>query len=112
MEGDRTVASNRRARHDYDIEETFEAGIVLTGPEVKSLRGGRASLSDAYARVDGPAVWLENMHIPPYEQQMDKSQYPAALSFLMMAVILAMVIVYIRIAGTEAFIGEEEEAKT
>jgi SsrA-binding protein len=67
MEGDRTVASNRRARHDYDIEETFEAGIVLTGPEVKSLRAGRASLSDAYARVEGSAVWLENMHIPPYE---------------------------------------------
>ena len=66
---DRTVASNRRARHDYAIEETFEAGIVLTGPEVKSLRAGRATLSDAYARVDpeSSAVWIENMHIPPYE---------------------------------------------
>lgn len=61
------MASNRRARHDFDIEETFEAGMVLTGPEVKSLRAGRASLSDAYARVDGSAVWIENMHIPPYE---------------------------------------------
>jgi SsrA-binding protein len=67
MEGDRTVASNRRARHDFAIEETFEAGIVLTGPEVKSLRAGRASLSDAYARVDSSAAWIENMHIPPYE---------------------------------------------
>jgi SsrA-binding protein len=67
--GDRTVATNRRARHDYAIEETYEAGVVLTGPEVKSLRAGRASLADAYARVDpaGTAVWLENVHIPPYE---------------------------------------------
>jgi SsrA-binding protein len=63
------VATNRRARHDYAIEETFEAGIVLTGPEVKSLRAGRASLAEAFARVDpsGTAVWLENLHIPPYE---------------------------------------------
>jgi SsrA-binding protein len=59
--GDRAVATNRRARHDFAIDETFEAGIVLTGPEVKSLRGGRASLADAYARVRG-----EEVHIPPY----------------------------------------------
>jgi SsrA-binding protein len=65
--GDRTVATNRRARHDYAIEESFEAGMVLTGPEVKSLRAGRASLSDAYARVDGEEVWVENLHIPRYE---------------------------------------------
>jgi SsrA-binding protein len=65
--GDRTVATNRRARHDYAIEESFEAGMVLTGPEVKSLRAGRASLSHAYARVDGEEVWVENLHIPPYE---------------------------------------------
>jgi SsrA-binding protein len=65
--GDRTVATNRRARHDYAIEETFEAGIVLTGAEVKSLRGGRAALADAYARVVGEEVWVENLHIPPYE---------------------------------------------
>jgi SsrA-binding protein len=69
MGGDRIVATNRRARHDYAIEETYEAGMVLTGPEVKSLRAGRATLSDAYARVtpDGSAVWIENLHIPPYE---------------------------------------------
>ena len=68
--GDRTVATNRRARHDYAIEETYEAGMVLTGPEVKSLRAGRATLSDSYARVDpdGRAVWIENLHIPPYER--------------------------------------------
>ncbi len=66
--GDRTVATNRRARHDYHIEETYDAGIVLTGPEVKSLRAGRASLGEAYARVDGGEAWLENMHVAPYEQ--------------------------------------------
>ena len=65
--GDRAVATNRRARHDYAIEETFEAGIVLTGPEVKSLRSGRASLADAYARVRDGEIWVENLHIPPYE---------------------------------------------
>lgn len=69
LPGDRTVATNRRARHDYAIEETFEAGMVLTGPEVKVLRSGRAVLGDAFARVDpsGTAVWVENLHIPPYE---------------------------------------------
>jgi SsrA-binding protein len=64
--GQRAVATNRRARHDYDIEETFEAGMVLTGAEVKSLRGGRASLGEAYARVSDGEVWVENLHIPPY----------------------------------------------
>lgn len=63
-----TVATNRRARFDYELEERFEAGIVLTGSEVKSLRAGRASLSESFARVEGGEVWLENMHIPPYEQ--------------------------------------------
>jgi SsrA-binding protein len=69
------VASNRRARHDYAIEETFEAGMVLTGPEVKSLRGGRASLTDAFARVRGEEVWLENLHIPPYEMADNRAGY-------------------------------------
>jgi SsrA-binding protein len=67
-EGEKTVASNRKARHDYAIHETFEAGIKLTGDEVKSLRGGRASLTEAFARVRGGEAWLEGMHIPPYEQ--------------------------------------------
>ncbi len=73
---DRTVASNRRARHDYAIEETFEAGMVLTGPEVKSLRAGRATLIDAYARVQNDEVWVENLHIPPYEMA-DMRKYDA-----------------------------------
>jgi SsrA-binding protein len=64
----KTVASNRRALHDYEILDRFEAGIVLSGSEVKSLRGGRGSLSEAYGRVQGREVWLEGMHIPPYEQ--------------------------------------------
>ncbi len=76
MNADRTVASNRRARHDYQIEETVEAGMVLTGPEVKSLRAGRASLQDSYARVDGNAVWVENLHIPPYEMADTRGYQP------------------------------------
>jgi SsrA-binding protein len=67
-EGEHTVASNRKARHDYDILETYECGIVLTGSEVKSLRAGRSSLVDAYGRVDRGEIWLEGLHIPPYEQ--------------------------------------------
>jgi SsrA-binding protein len=66
--GKRVVASNRRARFDYEILERVEAGIALSGSEVKSLRQGRASLSEAFARVDGGELWLENLHIPPYEQ--------------------------------------------
>lgn len=60
------VAQNRRARHDYELGEHFEAGIVLTGTEVKSLRSGRASLADAFATVDDGEVWLRNAHIPEY----------------------------------------------
>lgn len=60
------VAQNRKARHDYHIGETFEAGMVLTGTEVKSLRAGRASLTDAFATVDEGEVWLRNAHIPEY----------------------------------------------
>ena len=65
--GDRTVASNRRARHDYDILETYECGIVLHGSEVKSLREGKAQLADAYARVDDGELWLFGVHIPPWQ---------------------------------------------
>ena len=65
--GDRTVASNRRARHEYDIFETFECGIALQGSEVKSLREGKAQLSDSYARVADGELWLFGMHIPPWQ---------------------------------------------
>ena len=66
-EGEKLVASNRRARHEYHIEESLEAGLVLTGTEVKSIRTGRASLTEAYARVDGAEAWLHHLHIPPYD---------------------------------------------
>ena len=62
------VAQNRRARHDYHIDDTFEAGLVLSGTEVKSLREGRASLVDGYAAVKDGEVWLHNVHIPEYTQ--------------------------------------------
>lgn len=62
----KVVARNRKARHIYDILETWEAGLVLKGSEVKSLREGSASLAEAFARVDGGEVWLHNMHIAPY----------------------------------------------
>jgi SsrA-binding protein len=65
---DRLVAQNRRARHDYSILETVEAGLVLTGTEVKSLRQGKASLAEAYAMVQGGEAWVLQLHIPPYEQ--------------------------------------------
>lgn len=60
------VAQNRKAHHDYHLHERFEAGMVLTGTEVKSLRAGRASLADAFATVDDGEVWLRNAHIPEY----------------------------------------------
>ncbi len=66
--GQKVVASNRRARHDYTIEDTYEAGLVLTGTEVKSLRAGRASLVDGYAHIDGGEAWLEAVHIPEYNE--------------------------------------------
>jgi SsrA-binding protein len=65
--GQKNVATNRRARRDYEILERLEAGIRLTGSEVKSLREGKGSLSEAFARVRRGEVWLENMHIAPYE---------------------------------------------
>ncbi len=62
----RVVCQNRKARHDYSIDEIYEAGIALAGPEVKSLREGRASLKDSYARVKHGELFLHNMHITPY----------------------------------------------
>lgn len=64
--GEKLIASNKKARHDYLIEDTVEAGIVLSGTEVKSLRAGRASLLDAYATIDRGEAWLEGVHIPEY----------------------------------------------
>jgi SsrA-binding protein len=66
--GRKLIAQNRKARHDYHIEETVEAGIALTGTEVKSLRAGRASLVDGFAEISDHEVWLHNAHIPEYLQ--------------------------------------------
>jgi SsrA-binding protein len=67
-QGTKYVAQNKKARHDYIIEATYEAGLVLTGTEVKALRAGRASLVDGFAQVTNGEVWLHNVHIPEYSQ--------------------------------------------
>lgn len=67
-EGIKVVADNRKAFHDYFVEERLEAGIILTGTEIKSIRNGRVNLKDSYARVEDGQVWLHQMHISPYEQ--------------------------------------------
>ena len=67
-QGVKMIARNRRARHDYHIEEVYEAGLVLTGTEVKSLRAGRASLTDGFGQISDHEVWLHNVHIPEYTQ--------------------------------------------
>ena len=66
--GTKLIAQNKKARHDYAISDTYEAGIVLTGTEVKSLRAGRASLIDSYAAVKDGEVWLHGVHIPEYTE--------------------------------------------
>jgi SsrA-binding protein len=63
-----TIALNRRARHEFSIEDTFEAGIVLTGTEIKSIRAGKVNLADAYARIERDEAWLIGAHIAPFEQ--------------------------------------------
>ena len=67
-QGRKLVAQNRKARHDYHVEDTWEAGLVLMGTEVKSLRQGRATLVDGFAEVDDHEVWLHGVHIPEYTQ--------------------------------------------
>ena len=67
-QGRKVVATNRKARHDYSIEDTFEAGLVLMGTEVKSLRAGRASLVDGYAFIESGEAWLDAVHIPEYTE--------------------------------------------
>jgi SsrA-binding protein len=73
---DKTVATNRKARHDYTLVEILECGIQLTGTEVKSLRLGQASLVDCFARVRAGELWLEGMHIPPYDQGDKRTHEP------------------------------------
>ena len=66
--GQKLIANNKRARYDYFIDDVYEAGIVLSGTEVKALRQGKASLTDSYAAVDGGELWLENAYIPEFSQ--------------------------------------------
>ncbi|MEU7056366.1 SsrA-binding protein SmpB [Streptomyces sp. NPDC046197] len=66
--GRKLIAQNKKARHDYLILDTYEAGLVLTGTEVKSLRQGRASLVDGFVQLDGHEAWLHNVHVPEYSQ--------------------------------------------
>ncbi|MER5480541.1 SsrA-binding protein SmpB [Streptomyces sp. NPDC002734] len=66
--GRKLIAQNKKARHDYLVIDTYEAGLVLTGTEVKSLRQGRASLVDGFVQLDGGEAWLHNVHVPEYSQ--------------------------------------------
>jgi SsrA-binding protein len=66
--GEQTIALNRRARHEFSIQDTFEAGVVLTGTEIKSIRAGKVNLADAYARIEHDEAWLIGAHIAPFEQ--------------------------------------------
>ena len=75
-EGRKVVGRNRKARHEYQILDTYEAGIVLKGPEVKSLRAGQLAFRDAFARVESGEVWLYNLYISPYEEANRANQEP------------------------------------
>ena len=75
-DGKKVVATNRKARHEYDILDTYEAGLVLRGPEVKSLRDGKVGFQDAFARLEGGEVWLYSLHISPYEQAGRENENP------------------------------------
>jgi len=74
--GEKVIATNRKAYHDYFIDETYEAGIVLTGAEIKSVRAGRVSLRDSFALVKGGEAWLLNAHIAPYKHATHTSHEP------------------------------------
>ena len=80
----KVISTNRKARHDYHIEETYEAGIVLTGTEVKSVRNTRVNLKDSYAKVENGEVFLYNMHISPYEQGNRFNHEPLRIRKLLM----------------------------
>lgn len=80
----RAIATNRRARHNYFIEETYEAGIALVGSEVKTLRGGKASLQDAYAMIKGSEIFLLGVHIPPYPQASIQNHEPTRMRKLLL----------------------------
>lgn len=80
----RPIATNRKAHHNYAIEETYEAGISLVGSEVKTLRGGKASLQDAYAVIRGSEIFLLGVHIPPYPQASMQNHDPTRMRKLLL----------------------------
>ncbi len=82
--GRKLIAQNRKARHEFFIEDVFEAGLVLTGTEVKSLRAGRATLSDAFAEISEGEVWLHGAHIPPYKPAARDNHEPERARKLLM----------------------------
>jgi len=82
--GVKVIALNRRARHDYEILESFEAGLALVGSEVKSLRAGRADLKDAYGLIEGGEAWLVGVHISPYQFARDGGHEPERTRKLLM----------------------------
>lgn len=73
------LAQNKKARHDYNILSTYEAGIALTGTEIKSVRAGKINLRDGFAQVKHGQVWLENVHISPYEQEINLTLIPGGI---------------------------------
>ena len=81
---EKVISKNRKARHDYDIEETYEVGIVLTGTEVKSVRNAKVNLKDSYARIENGEIFLYNMHISPYEQGNRFNHEPLRIRKLLM----------------------------
>lgn len=81
---EKVISRNRKALHDYHIDESYEAGIVLTGTEVKSVRNARVNLKDSYARVDNGELFLYNMHISPYEQGNRYNHDPLRMRKLLM----------------------------
>jgi SsrA-binding protein len=83
-QGQKTIARNKKARHEYYIEDTWEAGIVLTGTEVKSLREGRASLVDGFAQIRDGELWMYNVHIPEYNQGTWNNHAPRRLRKLLL----------------------------
>ena len=81
---EKVISKNRKAWHDYDIEETYEVGIVLTGTEVKSVRNARVNLKDSYARIENGEIFLYNMHVSPYEQGNRFNHEPLRIRKLLM----------------------------
>ena len=81
---DKTVAVNRRARHEYAVDETLEAGLVLSGTEIKSIRAGRVNLAEAYARIEHGEAWLIGAHIAPYEQGNRNNHEPTRVRKLLL----------------------------